>query len=67
MDTWGPGNFDRDDAFAYTNKAIDGFAETVEQLFAEGRASLDEEGEGRFTPTGATCSRSPTSSLPSIA
>lgn len=46
MGTWGPGNFDSDDAFSYTNKVIEGFAESVEQVFAEGRAGLTDEGEG---------------------
>jgi hypothetical protein len=51
MGTWGPGNFDGDDAVDYVSKVVGGFVETVEQLFAQGRASLDDQGEGRLMPT----------------
>ena len=51
MGIWGPGNFDGDEAVDYVSHVIDGFVETVEQLFAQGRASLDDQGEGRLMPT----------------
>ena len=51
MGTWGPGNFDSDDAVDYLSEIIRGFVDTVEQLFAQGRASLDDQGEGRLMPT----------------
>jgi hypothetical protein len=51
MGTWGPGNFDSDCAFAYLCEVVDGLATTVEQLFVRGRASLDDQGEGRLMPT----------------
>jgi hypothetical protein len=51
MGTWGPGNFDSDQAMDYVSEVVDGFVETVEQQFAQGRASLDDQGEGRLMPT----------------
>ena len=51
MGTWGPGNFDSDDAVDYLSEVIRGFVDTVEQLFAQGRSSLDDQGEGRLMPT----------------
>ena len=33
------------------SEIVDGFVETVEQLFAQGRASLADRGEGRLMPT----------------
>jgi hypothetical protein len=51
MGTWGSGNFDSDDAVDYLSEVIRGFVDTVEQLFAQGRASLDDQGEGRLMPT----------------
>jgi hypothetical protein len=51
MGTWGPRNFDSDDAVDYLSEVIRGFVDTVEQLFAQGRASLDDQGEGRLMPT----------------
>jgi hypothetical protein len=51
MGTWGPGNFDNDEAVDYLMEVVDGFVESVEQVFSQGRASLDEQGEGRLMPT----------------
>ena len=51
MGTWGPGNFDDDKAVDYLSEIVRGFIETVEQLFRQGRASLDDQGEGRLMPT----------------
>jgi hypothetical protein len=51
MGTWGPGNFDSDDAVDYLSEVIRSFVDTVEQWFAQGRASLDDQGEGRLMPT----------------
>ncbi len=51
MGTWGPGNFDSDDAVDYLSEVIRGFVDTVEQLFTQRRASLDDQGEGRLMPT----------------
>ena len=51
MGTWGPGNFDSDDAVDYVSEVIRGFVGTVEQWFAQGRANLDDQGEGRLMPT----------------
>ena len=51
MGTWGPGNFDSDDAVDYLSEVIGGFVGNVEQWFAQGRASLDDQGEGRLMPT----------------
>jgi hypothetical protein len=51
MGTWGPGNFDSDDAVDYLSGIVRGFVETVEQLFAQGRAGLTDQGEGRLMPT----------------
>jgi hypothetical protein len=51
LGTWGPGNFDGDGAVDYLSEVIDGFIETVEQLFALGRASLDDQGDDRLMPT----------------
>jgi hypothetical protein len=51
MGTWGPGNFDSDDAVDYVSEVIGGFVDSVERWFAQGRASLDDEGEGRLMPT----------------
>jgi hypothetical protein len=36
MGTWGPGNFDSDDAVDYVSEVIRGFVGTVEQWFAQG-------------------------------
>jgi hypothetical protein len=47
----GPGNFDSDDAVDYLSEVIRSFVDTVEQWFAQGRASLDDQGEGRLMPT----------------
>ena len=52
MGTWGPGNFDGDDAVDYLSGIVRGFVETVEQLFARGQAGLTDQGEGRLMPTG---------------
>jgi hypothetical protein len=49
--TWGPGNFDGDEAVDYLSEVVRGFVATVERLFAQGRASLDDRGEGRLMPT----------------
>jgi hypothetical protein len=46
MGTWGPGNFDSDDGVDYLSEVIRGFVDTVEQWFAQGRAGLDDLGEG---------------------
>ena len=51
MGTWGPGNFDSDEAVDYVSGLVDGFVDTVEQLFAQGRADLDDQGEGKLMPT----------------
>lgn len=51
MGIWGPGNFDSDDAVDYLSEVIRDFVDTVEQWFAQGRASLDDQGEGRLMPT----------------
>ena len=51
MGTWGPGNFDSDDGVDYLSEVIRGFVDTVEQWFAQGRAGLDDLGEGRLMPT----------------
>jgi hypothetical protein len=51
MGTWGPGNFDSDEAVDYLSEVVRGFVDTVEQLFTQGRASLDDRGEGRLMPT----------------
>ena len=51
MGTWDPGNFDSDDAVDYSSEVIRGLVDTVEQLFAQGRASLDDQGEGKLMPT----------------
>jgi hypothetical protein len=48
---WGPGNFDSDDAVDYLSEVIRDFVDTVEQWFAQGRASLADRGEGRLMPT----------------
>ena len=47
----GPGNFDSDDAVDYLSEVIRGFVDNVEQWFAQGRARLDDQGEGRLMPT----------------
>jgi hypothetical protein len=49
--TWGPGNFDGDEAVDYVSEVVDGFVDTVAQVFAQGRASLDDRGEGRLMPS----------------
>jgi hypothetical protein len=51
MGTWGPGNFDSDAALDYLGGVIDRLTDTVEELFAEERASLDDQGEGKLMPT----------------
>ena len=51
MGTWGPGNFDSDDAVDYVSEVVRGFVGTVEQWFAQGRANMEDQGEGRLMPT----------------